>query len=160
MLTEDVNTFTFALTRGGQLPRYIIGGLTTPEAFQGDYTLCPTNYAQHHLASYDIKVDNTSLPGLPIRCSTGLVMEPYVQFLKTSKWFQNNFAGLVLTEDEFNNSNFLMCYDLTTIKDDRGWLSMKLDFDSALASKLLFVYLLIFDKNVAIHKDNTVFVTN
>ena len=112
------------------------------------HDVCATTPARHNLEHYDIMVDNSSLPGMPISCANDLCTQPYVEFLKTAKWFNNGFAGNLLTMSEYEIRNFIIAYDLQNIKNEDGWLSVRLKFESTLPEKLMLITLLISPKNV------------
>ena len=153
---DGVNSDVINLTSGGPLPKVMLTFLMDPAGFHGDFELCATFPGRHHLESYEIMIDNAAVPGMPITCAPHLVTQPYVEFLKTAKWFDNGLSGKVLKMSEYENCNFIMAYDLQNIRQDEGWLSMRLKFDTSLPEKLMLITLLINTKTLIIDKDGMI----
>ena len=64
----------------------------------------------------------------------------------------NPLATLTLSLDEFENSNFIYCYDFADISEESGWLSLRFSFEKQIEN-LVFVALLVYPKTMTIDKD-------
>lgn len=158
-ISEGLSEVQFSLTTGGELPRFVVGGLLPPSAFNGDFSISATNFHRNGLVKYEILVDEQILPGTPVTFQKDLCTHPYVQFLKCTNWWQNNLSGKLLSLDEFENSNFLITYDFTDIDEETGWLSYRFHFEQPTSEKLIFVTLLVFPKTMTINKDGNVSIS-
>ena len=128
---------TFNLNTGGDLPFTIFSTIISPDAFFGDRSLSSTKFARSNLTSFEVLVDNVTLPGSQVNISNESYVEPYVAFLRNTKLYNNALAGKTLKMADFLHSNFILSYDLTTAKQEAGWLSLKYKFDSYLSENAM-----------------------
>ena len=155
-IVANTNETQFALSPGGNLPRILICGLLDPAGFRGDITKSATRFSTNELSSFELLIDNETLPQTPINCKRYINTEAYVQFLRVTKWFNNAYAARTLSQEEFELSNLILCYDFQIIEQEKGWLQFKLKFDQPTSAKLMFVALFIYEKTVEIDRERNV----
>ena len=159
-IDKGLNTATINVNTGGRLPFMLFATLTTPAAFFGDLEKSVTLFTRKTITSFDVLLDNTSLPGAKVQMSDKSMVEPYVAFLRNTKLYTNALAGKTMRLGEFNLSNYILSYDLTTIKQETGWLSLKFDFEGYLAEKTMIIVYMLYDKQLVINKDREIIINN
>ena len=159
-IDKGLSTATFNVNTGGKLPLVVFSALCKPEAFFGDLKLSATNFTRHDLTGFQLMVDNSTLPGSKVTMSDETFVEPYVSFLRNTKLYNNALAGKTLKMGDYINGNFILSYDLTTVEQESGWLSLKYDFKDFLANKLMVIVFMQYEKEVVINKDREVTVNN
>ena len=157
---SGLNTATFNVNTGGRLPYMLFSTIIKPAAFFGSRELSSTNFTRSSLTSFQVLVDNFSLPGSQVNMSEESHVEPYVAFLRNTKIYNNALAGKTLQMTDFAGSNFILSYDLSTIEQDSGWLSVKYDFDDYLSEKAMVVVYLLYEKQLVINKQGEVTINN
>ena len=133
---------------------------STPEAFFGNYGKSATAFSRENLTGFEVLVDNSTLPGSKLKMNDKNISEPFVAFLRNTKLYNNALAGKTMRMIDYEVSNFILSYDLSTAKQDSGWLSLKYDFSEFLTKKVMVVVFMVYDKQLVINKEREVFVNN
>lgn len=132
----------------GKLPRSMVMALAVPETFEGDMAKSTFKFESHGLESIDIQMDNQSIDGFPLSTKDGNALCFYLDYLKSTNRYENPFASGAMTYTTFTDSNFLIFVNLKDQNATTGQLTAKLKFSSALSSKLLLLYMPVFDKQI------------
>ena len=151
-ISAGVTEVHFNLTSGGELPEKFFGGFLDPDNYHGSFVHSATNFKRHSVRKFEVLLDDQLLPGLPITCGEELCSRSYVNWLQMVNQWQNPLSTVTLSLDEFENSNFMHCYDLADITEETGWLSLRFAFDKEI-TKLVFVAFLVYPKTLTIDKD-------
>ena len=159
-IDKGLNTATINVNTGGHLPNALFSTLTTPEAFFGNYGKSATAFSRENLTGFEVLVDNSTLPGSKLKMNDKNISEPFVAFLRNTKLYNNALAGKTMRMIDYEVSNFILSYDLSTAKQDSGWLSLKYDFSEFLTKKVMVVVFMVYDKQLVINKEREVFVNN
>ena len=159
-IESGLNEATFNVNTGGQLPFALFSTIITPKAFFGDKKLSPTKFERKNLTAFEVLVDNVVLPGSHVNITDQSYVEPYVSFLRNTKLYNNAMAGKTLRMSDFLHSNFILSYDLTTTKQETGWLSLKYNFGDYLSENLMVIVCLLYEKQLVINKDREIIVNN
>ena len=150
------NHVDFSVTTGGHLPKMIFAALVKPEAFQGDETLSATCFERHDLTKFELSLNNNIISGSQVHVSDQNLVEAYTKFFRQCKMIPNSYAGSIMYPIEFHTYNFMMAYDLTSIEQKTGWLNVLMDFKANLASKLMLIVYMVFDKEITIDSNRNV----
>lgn len=132
----------------GPLPCGVVMGLMSPSVFDGGFAHSVFKFERHGLEQIDLEVDNQSLAGYPISLKHGNGIEFYMNYLKTTNRYDNVYSNGALSYTNFMESNFLLFIDFKGEKLTHGQAIVKLKFTSLLDSKLLLVFMPVYEKSV------------
>ena len=127
-----------------------------PSTYNGDFHKSVTKFQEHGLSMFDLQIDSTSLPGMPLYSNGDEYVDFYVSYLNMTKRYLNPWSSGVSSYPTFANSNFIIVYDFTKQQVQEGNLNIKLKFLNPLANKLIFLCMPVYQKTLSFGKDLTV----
>jgi hypothetical protein len=157
ILNEGLDEFSLNILNG-PIPKYMIAAFIEPATFNGDIHKSVTKFHSHGLSQFDLQIDSTSLPFMPINSSANQVVDFYVSYLNMTKRYLNAWSSGVTSFPTFINSNFMIVYDFSKQNSTTGNLQMKLKFKTVLPNKLVVLCMPIYQRTLSFDKNLSVSV--
>ena len=120
-----------------------------PERFNGSFSTSSFKYQSHGIESFDLQVDNVSLPNFPMQMRAGIDVDFYLNYLRTTGRFENCFASGAITSAHFTHSNFLLFIDLKSENLTTGQCTLKIKFETLTTDNLYCIYMPVTEKHIS-----------
>ena len=158
VLDDGLMEHTISISQGN-LPKYVVFFLMSPERFGGDLLLSSTKFEMYDLNQFTLMLDNEVMPNYPLRKNrvdqNYFYHEFYRRWLTMTKRYGNTDDD-IMDESTYIESNFMVVETFEDLPNKEGHLSVKLNFDRPLPEKLLICWMpvtekvLKFDRNLSV----------
>ena len=130
----------------GALPSVIALMLVEPKVFDGSFEHASLKFTRHDLVFLEVLVDGTAVSSHPLKFENGNSLNFYVEFLKRSNRFYNFLSASTISQQDYNDSNFLHLINLKHEGFKHGQCVINLKFASELQQKLFLIVLPVYEK--------------
>ena len=160
-----LSDFTIQNLSAGRLPRRIILGMVTSEAFHGSLKLTPYNFRLFNAQSIVLRKDSVTVPfeNIELFPKEKLSGQAYIAFLQGSNLLGQN-RGCGITPDMYNQGNQIVPLDISGSMNDLGCLepirhaklSLFIKLSKALEQPTTLIVYLEYDDLVQMTKERQV----
>ena len=119
------------------------------DRFDGSFDKSVLRFQRHGLQRAELQFDSQPIIGHPLKMTGKNCNQMFMSYLLNTNRFLNPFATGSLTQETFEEHNFLI---FTNLKNDgykHGQLTLKLNFEKLLTEKLLCIFIPIWDRKVS-----------
>jgi len=130
------------------MPNLMVFGLMEIEQYSGSYSLSSTKFSRHDMTSFELSVNSDVINGFPLEQEGVNSIQFYHRYLRDTNRLDNPFCTTVLTQAQYDNSNFMIVHNFENDETQEGQLSCKIKFKEPLDKKLILLYMPVSEKRL------------
>ena len=147
VINEGLSEYDIAIMQGS-MPELCVFALVEVDRFAGSFNTSSTKFTRHNISQFELVLNSDVLNDYPLEMKGGDSIEFYRQYLKNTERLDNPFCSTVITQTQFDNSNFMIVHNFENEKGQEGQLTCKIKFLKPLAEKLILIFMPISEKRI------------